>query len=55
MIIIIDWHRAVDEGVCGVPSFQVNGGEIVWGQDKLNVVADMICGWKPSYTHPAKL
>lgn len=48
-------HRAIDEGVCGVPSFQVNGGEVVWGQDKLNVVADMLCGWKPSYQYTAKL
>lgn len=38
--------RAVEEGVCGVPSFSVDGGPVVWGQDKLNVVADMLCGWK---------
>ncbi|XP_064398309.1 uncharacterized protein LOC135344945 [Halichondria panicea] len=37
--------RAVEAGVCGVPSFQVNGGPLIWGQDKLNIVADMICGW----------
>ena len=39
-------HSAVEEGVCGVPSFSVDGGPVVWGQDKLNVVADMLCGWK---------
>ena len=48
-------YRAVEEGLCGVPSFQVNGGEVVWGQDKLNVVADMLCGWQPRYTDSAKL
>lgn len=43
--------RALDLGVCGVPTFQVNGSsEIVWGQDRLNVVADQICG-----LHYAKL
>ena len=36
--------RAVDTGLCGVPSFQVNdGGVVLWGQDRLNVVADMLC------------
>ena len=38
--------RAVQVGVCGVPSFQVNDGPVVWGQDKLDVVADMISGWQ---------
>lgn len=38
--------RAVSAGVCGVPSYQVNEGPtIIWGQDRLNVVADMLCGW----------
>ena len=36
--------RAVDNGLCGVPSFQVNDNKmIIWGQDRLNVVADMLC------------
>ena len=47
--------RAVDEGICGVPTFQVNGGEMVWGQDKMNVVADMLCGWQSPSNHTAKL
>jgi len=38
-----DPHRAIDVGVCGVPSFQVNDGMLLWGQDRLNVVADMLC------------
>ncbi len=45
----------MEEGLCGVPSFQVNGGEIVWGQDKLNVIADQLCGWKTPFQDAAKL
>lgn len=38
--------RAVDNGLCGVPSFQVNDNKmIIWGQDRLNVVADMLCDY----------
>jgi len=40
--------RAVDEGLCGVPSFQVDDGAVIFGQDKLNIVADIICGWQNS-------
>ena len=30
----------------GVPSFQVNGSPyVIWGQDRMNVVADLLCGW----------
>ncbi|XP_031557502.1 uncharacterized protein LOC116294112 isoform X2 [Actinia tenebrosa] len=39
-------ERAVKNGVCGVPSYQVNDGAILWGQDRLNIVADLLCGWK---------
>ncbi len=38
--------RAVEEGLCGVPSFRVNDGPVIWGQDRYNVVADMLCGWE---------
>ena len=31
--------------MCGVPSFQVNGGDVIWGQDRLNIVQDVLCGW----------
>jgi 2-hydroxychromene-2-carboxylate isomerase len=41
-------NRAKEAGACGVPSFQINGGEIIWGQDKLDVVADILAGWKES-------
>jgi 2-hydroxychromene-2-carboxylate isomerase len=47
--------EAKEVGICGVPSFRVfreNGsgaselvGGIVWGQDELNVVEDLIAGW----------
>lgn len=36
--------RAVAAGLCGVPSYQVNNGSVVWGQDRLNIIADMLCG-----------
>jgi len=39
-------EEAIKSGVCGVPSFQVNGGDIIWGQDRLDIVADLLCGWK---------
>ncbi|XP_065826211.1 uncharacterized protein [Oscarella lobularis] len=38
--------RAISAGVIGVPSFQVNGNPyVIWGQDRMNVVADLLCGW----------
>jgi len=44
--------RAFAAGVCGVPSYQVDGGEVIWGQDRLDVVADILCGWSPSEPAP---
>lgn len=38
--------RAVEVGACGVPSFQVNDGPLIFGQDRLNIVEDMIYGWE---------
>lgn len=40
-------------GACGAPTFLVldPDGEkvsLIWGQDRLNVVADMLCGWRPN-------
>ena len=48
--------EAKDTGICGVPSYRVfrrkvGGGEwklvsdIVWGQDEIVVVEDLISGW----------
>lgn len=38
--------RALKVGVCGVPSFQVDDGDVIFGQDRLNVVEDLLNGWK---------
>ena len=38
--------RAFEAGLCGVPSYQVNDGSVIWGQDRLNIVADLLCGWE---------
>ncbi|RDD39657.1 2-hydroxychromene-2-carboxylate isomerase [Trichoplax sp. H2] len=37
--------RALKAGAFGVPAFQVNDGTLIFGQDRLNIVADMLCGW----------
>lgn len=39
-------ERAFAAGLCGVPSYQVNDGSVIWGQDRLHIVADLICGWE---------
>jgi 2-hydroxychromene-2-carboxylate isomerase len=50
--------EAKDLGLCGVPTYRVlrqqqGGGEfkpvggLVWGQDEINVVEDLIAGWVP--------
>ncbi|KAJ7392753.1 hypothetical protein OS493_010408 [Desmophyllum pertusum] len=39
-------ERAIAARLCGVPSYQVNDGSVVWGQDRLNIIADMLCGWE---------
>lgn len=38
-------ERAKACGAFGVPTFQVDDGMVVWGQDRLNVVEDLLCGW----------
>lgn len=40
---------AQDNGCCGVPSFQVDNSDMIWGQDRLNIVQDMVCGWRESF------
>ncbi|CAI8052783.1 2-hydroxychromene-2-carboxylate isomerase [Geodia barretti] len=38
--------RAVSDGVCGTPSYQVNNRNmVIWGQDKQSTVEDLLCGW----------
>lgn len=48
-------EEAAKLGLCGVPSYRVlemKGGEwapaggLVWGQDELGVVEDLIAGWR---------
>jgi 2-hydroxychromene-2-carboxylate isomerase len=38
--------EAQSAGVCGVPTFRV-GSQIVWGQDRMHFVREMIDGWRP--------
>jgi 2-hydroxychromene-2-carboxylate isomerase len=54
-LLFANTSRAVSEGLCGVPSYQVNNrGPVVWGQDKQNHMEDLICGWT-DITTAAKL
>lgn len=49
--------EAKEKGICGVPTYRVLrqdakglwnlAGGIVWGQDEINVVEDLIAGWDP--------
>ena len=48
-------RRALTAGLCGVPSFQVDDGHVLWGQDRLNVMEDMLCGWQDPDIHYSKL
>ena len=41
--------RAKEAGAFGVPSFQINGGNIIFGQDRFSTIQDFICGWSPSH------
>lgn len=51
--------EAVNAGICGVPTYRVfrrshgeqewkQTGDMVWGQDELAVVEDLIAGWDGS-------
>eukprot|EP01102_Stenamoeba_stenopodia_P016752 TRINITY_DN5885_c0_g1_i2.p1 TRINITY_DN5885_c0_g1~~TRINITY_DN5885_c0_g1_i2.p1 ORF type:complete len:441 (+),score=66.43 TRINITY_DN5885_c0_g1_i2:45-1325(+) len=40
--------RAVKVGVCGVPSYQVNHGDVIWGQDHYETIQDLLAGWVPA-------
>jgi 2-hydroxychromene-2-carboxylate isomerase len=35
-------------GVFGVPSFVVGGATLIWGQDRLDLVAKALGGWIPA-------
>jgi 2-hydroxychromene-2-carboxylate isomerase len=32
--------------VIGVPTYEVDE-YILWGQDRIDIVADLLCGWTP--------
>lgn len=49
-------QEAKETGICGVPTYRVfrrnigeqgwkQTGDLVWGQDEVNVVEDLIAGW----------
>ncbi|GAA96993.1 hypothetical protein E5Q_03668 [Mixia osmundae IAM 14324] len=38
--------EAVALGFCGAPTFQIDE-HLVWGQDRINVVQDLLSGWSP--------
>ncbi|CAG8495879.1 3223_t:CDS:2 [Paraglomus occultum] len=42
-----NYELAIESGVCGVPAFQVDQGELVWGNDRIDVVQDLLSGWNP--------
>jgi len=39
--------RAIEAGVCGVPTFEVDG-RLYWGQDRIPMLQDVLGGWQPS-------
>lgn len=52
--------EAKELGLCGVPTYRVlkqaqdgewkSVGGLVWGQDEINVVEDLIAGWDPEHS-----
>jgi 2-hydroxychromene-2-carboxylate isomerase len=42
----VQTERAQQLGVCGVPSFLVDGTELFWGQDRMGQVAHAARGWR---------
>ena len=40
-------EHAAKIGCCGAPSYEIEGGYLLWGQDKLDMVKDLVCGWNP--------
>ncbi|KAF2416199.1 protein disulfide [Tothia fuscella] len=53
-ILRVNTQEAKDLGICGVPSYRVSYGNaddwptksgILWGQDEMNVVKDLLAGW----------
>lgn len=49
--------QAIEVGACGAPTFVVRDASgrqvaVLWGQDRLNVVHDLLCGWRPQSVQP---
>ena len=40
------WARRA--GACGAPTFLVDGEVLFWGEDRLDMVADALRGWRPA-------
>lgn len=38
---------ARDAGACGVPTFQLQDGALIWGQDRLGLLGRFLAGWRP--------
>ena len=39
-------EKAIEDGVIGVPTYEVDS-YIVWGQDRIDTVEDLLLGWVP--------
>jgi 2-hydroxychromene-2-carboxylate isomerase len=49
-------ERAIELGCFGVPSFVVDNDRLIFGQDRLNLLADILCGWRSKFQlHKASL
>ena len=45
-------ERARVAGICGAPTFVVNGEHLFWGQDRLAMVRAALSGWEPPRSRP---
>lgn len=39
--------RARDVGACGVPTYRLGDGVLIWGQDRLDLLGRCLSGWRP--------
>jgi 2-hydroxychromene-2-carboxylate isomerase len=42
-----NYELALKLGLFGAPTFQVDDGELIWGNDRVDVVQDLLSGWNP--------
>jgi 2-hydroxychromene-2-carboxylate isomerase len=38
---------ARDAGACGVPTYRLDDGMLIWGQDRLDLLGRCLAGWRP--------